>query len=84
MLFSPGYEVRSRGIDLISHAPPFGRLWYDGPEARQQFEGGGPLGRLLSGSGARKRSTSLCRLTTNDFSPSLPEADAFGERDYKL
>jgi hypothetical protein len=31
------YEVRSRkdhrGVDLISDALPFGRLWYDGPEA---------------------------------------------------
>ena len=22
-----------RGVDPISDAPPFGRLWYDGPEA---------------------------------------------------
>jgi hypothetical protein len=31
------YEVRPRkdhrGVDLISDALPFGRLWYDGPEA---------------------------------------------------
>ena len=31
------YEVRprkdKRGIDLISDALPFGRLWYDGPNA---------------------------------------------------
>ena len=31
------YEVRQRkdkrGVDLISDALPFGRLWYDGPEA---------------------------------------------------
>ena len=31
------YEVRSRkdhrGVDLISDALPFGRLWYDGPGA---------------------------------------------------
>jgi len=31
------YEVRSRrdkrGVDLISDALPFGRLWYDGPNA---------------------------------------------------
>ena len=31
------YEVRPRkdrrGFDLISDALPFGRLWYDGPEA---------------------------------------------------
>jgi hypothetical protein len=31
------YEVRPRkdhrGIDLISDALPFGRLWYDGPNA---------------------------------------------------
>jgi hypothetical protein len=31
------YEVRprkdKRGVDLISDALPFGRLWYDGPEA---------------------------------------------------
>jgi hypothetical protein len=31
------YEVRprrdKRGIDLISDALPFGRLWYDGPQA---------------------------------------------------
>ena len=30
------YEVRPRrdhrGIDLISDAPPFGRLWYDAPD----------------------------------------------------
>ena len=30
------YEVRprkDRGVDLISDALPFGRLWYDGPNA---------------------------------------------------
>jgi len=31
------YEVRprkdKRGVDLISNALPFGRLWYDGPNA---------------------------------------------------
>jgi hypothetical protein len=31
------YEVRPRadhrGVDLISDALPFGRLWYDGPSA---------------------------------------------------
>jgi hypothetical protein len=31
------YEVRprkdKRGVDLISDALPFGRLWYDGPNA---------------------------------------------------
>ena len=31
------YEVRPRndhrGVDLIGEALPFGRLWYDGPEA---------------------------------------------------
>jgi hypothetical protein len=31
------YEVRPRedhrGFDLISNALPFGRLWYDGPDA---------------------------------------------------
>jgi len=31
------YEVRQRkdhrGVDLISDALPFGRLWYDGPNA---------------------------------------------------
>jgi hypothetical protein len=31
------YEVRlrkdHRGVDLISDALPFGRLWYDGPNA---------------------------------------------------
>jgi hypothetical protein len=31
------YEVRPRkdrrGVDLISDALPFGRLWYDGPKA---------------------------------------------------
>jgi hypothetical protein len=31
------YEVRplknKRGVDLISDTLPFGRLWYDGPEA---------------------------------------------------
>jgi hypothetical protein len=31
------YEVRprsdKRGVDLISDALPFGRLWYDGPDA---------------------------------------------------
>ena len=34
------YEVRprkdKRGVDLISDALPFGRLWYDGPNAAQQ------------------------------------------------
>jgi hypothetical protein len=33
----PSYEVRPRkdhrGVDLISDALPFGRLWYDGPNA---------------------------------------------------
>ena len=32
-----GYEVRprkdKRGFDVISDALPFGRLWYDGPNA---------------------------------------------------
>jgi hypothetical protein len=31
------YEIRprkdKRGVDLISDALPFGRLWYDGPNA---------------------------------------------------
>jgi hypothetical protein len=31
------YEIRPRkdrrGVDLISNALPFGRLWYDGPNA---------------------------------------------------
>ena len=31
------YEVRPRkdrrGFDLMSDVPPFGRLWYDGPNA---------------------------------------------------
>src|SRR5262249_54845101 len=31
-----GYEIRPRkdhrGVDLISDAPPFGRLWYDTPD----------------------------------------------------
>ena len=31
------YEIRprkdKRGVDLISDVLPFGRLWYDGPEA---------------------------------------------------
>jgi hypothetical protein len=31
------YEVRPRkdhrGVDLVSDALPFGRLWYDGPQA---------------------------------------------------
>ena len=31
------YEIRARkdhrGVDLISDALPFGRLWYDGPNA---------------------------------------------------
>jgi len=31
------YEVRprkdKRGVDLISDAPPFGQLWYGGPDA---------------------------------------------------
>jgi hypothetical protein len=31
------YEVRPRkdhrGVDLVSDALPFGRLWYDGPDA---------------------------------------------------
>jgi hypothetical protein len=35
--FSHVYEVRPRkdyrGVDLISDALPFGRLWYDGPNA---------------------------------------------------
>jgi hypothetical protein len=34
------YEVRlrkdKRGVDLISDVLPFGRLWYDGPEAGSQ------------------------------------------------
>ena len=36
------YEVRprkdKRGIDLISDALPFGRLWYGEPDAGQQCE----------------------------------------------
>ena len=35
--FDPSIEVRprkdKRGVDLISDALPFGRLWYDGPNA---------------------------------------------------
>jgi hypothetical protein len=31
------YEIRPRkdrrGVDLVSHALPFGRFWYDGPNA---------------------------------------------------
>jgi hypothetical protein len=39
------YEVRTRrdkrGVDLISDALPFGRLWYDGPNAtRDSSESG--------------------------------------------
>ena len=34
--FEHVYEVRPRkdhrGVDLISDAPPFGRLWYDTPD----------------------------------------------------
>jgi len=34
------YEVRPRkdhrGVDLISDALPFGRLWYDGPKFRNE------------------------------------------------
>ena len=37
------YEVRprkdKRGVDLISDALPFGRLWYDGPEAASNAVG---------------------------------------------
>ena len=33
----PVYEIRTRkdkrGVDLLSDALPFGRLWYDGPNA---------------------------------------------------
>jgi hypothetical protein len=55
------YEVRprrdKRGVDLISDALPFGRLWYDGPNAvsnaigyaqhRSRF-GAGPLAKRSS------------------------------------
>jgi hypothetical protein len=37
------YEVRPRkdksGVDLISDVLPFGRLWYDGPNARSNAIG---------------------------------------------
>jgi hypothetical protein len=37
------YEVRPRkdhrGVDLISDALPFGRLWYDGPNAASNAVG---------------------------------------------
>ena len=37
------YEVRprkdKRGVDLISDALPFGRLWYDGPNAIENAVG---------------------------------------------
>jgi len=37
------YEVRPRkdhrGVDLISDALPFGRLWYDGPNAIENATG---------------------------------------------
>jgi hypothetical protein len=37
------YEVRPRkdhrGVDLISDALPFGRLWYDGPNALSNATG---------------------------------------------
>jgi hypothetical protein len=36
-IFTDAYEVRprsdKRGADLISDAPPFGRLWYGEPDA---------------------------------------------------
>ena len=39
------YEVRprkdKRGVDLISDALPFGRLWYDGPNAARNAVGYG-------------------------------------------
>jgi hypothetical protein len=42
------YEVRPRndhrGVDLISDALPFGRLWYDGPNAISYA-----LARLIGG-----------------------------------
>jgi hypothetical protein len=48
------YEVRPRkdhrGVDLISDALPFGRLWYDGPESDTARET--PL-RLLALTGSR-------------------------------
>jgi hypothetical protein len=37
------YEIRprkdKRGVDLISDALPFGRLWYDGPNAASNAVG---------------------------------------------
>jgi hypothetical protein len=37
------YEVRprkdKRGVDLISEALPFGRLWYDGPNSASKAMG---------------------------------------------
>ena len=37
------YEVRprkdKRGVDMISDALPFGRLWYDGPNAASKAIG---------------------------------------------
>jgi hypothetical protein len=40
---SHAYEVRprkdKRGVDLISDALPFGRLWYDGPNAASNAVG---------------------------------------------
>jgi hypothetical protein len=50
------YEIRPRkdrrGVDLISDALPFGRLWYDGPKGfihpkRERKTGGRSLQRLV-------------------------------------
>ena len=46
------YQVRTRkdkrGVDLISDALPFGRLWYEGPEAARQCTSTDKLRRVSS------------------------------------
>ena len=54
------YEVRPRkdhrGVDLISDALPFGRLWYDGPNAASNAIGyAKPLQPLTSMRDSRLR-----------------------------
>jgi|SRR4029453_3532369 hypothetical protein len=87
------YEVRprkdKRGVDLISGALPFGRLWYDGPNAWRRQPGQPPsgasagisdphfeqtLGALIIGGESLTRSLSfLLRKMLSEVTPALQQ-----------
>jgi hypothetical protein len=72
------YEVRPRkdkcGIDLISDALPFGRLWYDGPNAAsnaigyasQYSRSHGAVIRTYDSSATHNETPSVVAMCVND------------------